>query len=146
MDRILYISRGFAGWHAEGLSKDGNRFSSSGGTLEDYLQQAAEGCMVVDAENADYSTYAKHVIAGPMLDVSLDPGSVKRFQDREALAFMLPGLGGSFKTVASLNLSGLSSLDYVGADVYRQLVRQIPGIKLGKVQDGRIDWEPLPIA
>ena len=55
---------------------------------------------------------------------------------------MLPGLQDGFKTLATMALAGLSSLDFVATDVYLQVLReQVPGAKIGKVVQGKIVWE-----
>lgn len=142
-DIVKIIARGKIGWHAEGLTKDGNRFSSSGGSLEDYLKQAPDGTPVVDAIDADYGAFAKLVIDGPMLDLTLPKGTVSRFgkKDQETLAMMLPGLGDAFKVIGLGNLAGFTSLDQVSLDIHLELKRKIPGMKFGVVQNGKVEWE-----
>jgi hypothetical protein len=135
----LKIGRGFAGWHA---NKD--CCSSSGGSLEGYIEEAAEGCLVYDAEGTDFNTFAKLVISGPMVKFTLPAGQVERFsdEDRAAARRMLPGLSGGFDTVATLAQSiTYCGLDYVALDVYEALLRAVPGMKVGHVVKGKIVWE-----
>lgn len=135
----LKIGRGFAGWHA---NKD--CCSSSGGTLEVYLEEAAEGCLVYDAEGTDFSVFAELVISGPLVKYTLPPGAVERFsdEDRAAARRMLPGLSGGFDTIATLAQSlTYTGLDYVALDVYEALLRGIPNIKIGHVRNGQVIWD-----
>jgi len=140
-DILKVITRGKNGWYANGVSSRGHKFSSSGGTLEGYLKEAPDGTPVVDAEDADYATFAHFVIGGPILDCALPPQTIKRFQEQETLASMLPGLEGSFHNIGLAALAGVSSLDCVSLDIHLGLMRAIPGVKIGKVQDGQVEWE-----
>ncbi len=109
-----------------------------------YLQDAAEGCLVYDAEGADREVFSALVISGPMCDPALPPEGVSRFGAdlREAATRMAPGLAGAFGTLATLAQSpSYSGLDTVGVDVYRDLLRTVPGIKIGRVVSGQIEWE-----
>jgi hypothetical protein len=61
---------------------------------------------------------------------------------RETAAFMAPALGGAYQTLAIMAQSRqYSGLDSVGVGIYRELLRAIPGIKIGTVRDGAIVWE-----
>lgn len=142
-DIIKIISRGKCGWSAQGLTKEGNSFSSSGGSCEEYAKDAPDGTPVVDAIDADYGAFAKLIMAGPMLDVSLPAETVSRFgkKEQETLAKMMPGLGGTFATIGALNLIGFSSLDSVSLDIHLEMKRKIPGMKFGTVKGGEVEWE-----
>lgn len=138
------IGRGKVGWHAEGVD-----ISSSGGDLldyehmsgmvEGYLAQAAAGCLVYDAKDADDAAFVRHVVSGPMVSFNIGPYEVRKFSstDKQTLASMLPGLGGSFVDIAvrALKEGALTfgSLDYVGVGIYEALLRNVPGMKLGHV-------------
>lgn len=144
------IGRGFNGWHAQG-----GGISSSGGDLVDrpwhaggvqtgYLTDAVEGALVYDASEADTSAFVKLVMNGPMVATHLPPDAVDRFSmaDRDAALRMAPGLGGGFKTLAVLAQSEtFTGLDRVGVAVYEKLLRQVPGVKIGKVKAGAVCWE-----
>lgn len=130
------IGRGKVGWHAKSES-----CSSSGGTLATYLKEADEGALVYDAEDAEYSAFVNLTLHGPMVKVSLPAGEIEGFKDKEALARMLPGLEGGFRTIALSNMAGVSSLDYVAIDIYEGLLRGVPGMKIGHVRNGSIVWE-----
>lgn len=133
------IGRGKVGWHAQSES-----CSSSGGTFDGYVSKAEEGALVYDAEDADYGAFVKMTIAGPMLKLSLAAGQVQKFGEleREAMVRMAPGLGGSALTIAAMAVCGLTSLDFVALDIYEGLLRNVPGMKVGHVRDGRVVWEP----
>lgn len=114
-DRILLIGKGFNGWHASGLS-GGNRFSSTNGSLEDYVSRANEGTPVYDASETDFETFAHIVISGPM--VSHTVGESKK--------------GGEY-----------TALSYISVDSYIALLRaKLPGVKIGYVTvAGCVRWE-----
>ena len=140
--QYVLIGRGKNGWHADGMYDKDSTFSSTGGTLDGYISEAPEGCPVYDCEESDYDAFAKLVIGGPMHQAGLPPGTIDSFGKRKALLGMLPGLQDGFKTLATMALAGLSSLDFVATDVYLQLLRgQVPGVKIGKVVQGKIVWE-----
>jgi hypothetical protein len=140
-DKYLLIGRGKNGWHAAGLSKWGE-FSSSGGSLEDYLSRAEDGTNIYDCSEADYSSFASIVFSGPMVKPSLPAGTIQKFGDMKAMAEMLPALGGGFKSIAATALAGLSSLDYIATDVYFALLKEkVPGSKIGTVQKNQIVWD-----
>lgn len=143
MDRILIIGRGKMGWHADGMSNSGNRCSSSGGSLDSYLTQAQDGTWIYDAEDANHCAFATWVISGPMLDPRLDPHEIDHFNsgDKKTLLGLLPGLGGDFRKLGVMALSDLSSFDFVGLDVYLAGLREIPGIKIGRVYNHQVEWE-----
>lgn len=132
------IGRGKNGWHASAPN-----LSSSGGTLDGYLKEAKEGALVFDADGVDYATYCDFVFKGPMLSCDLDPNTIDKFnkEDVEVAKRMLPGLSDGFKTMAMLAISGLRSLDRVGIGVFEQLLRGIPGMKIGHVHNNQVVWE-----
>lgn len=139
----IIIGRGKAGWHASGIC-NGNRCSSSGGTLEGYAKDAKTGTPVYDADKADTDAFTSLVISGPMVDPTLEPGTVKRFgeDEKRAMLGMLPGLGGAFATLATLAMADVSSLDYVATDVYLAMLRErVPGVRFGRVERGSVVWE-----
>lgn len=143
------IGRGLAGWHATGVN-----VSSSGGDIIDrpwwaggiqygYLHGAIDGCLIYDASQADDAAFSRLVISGPIVNPELGPDEVSKFERTDTLRIMLPGLGGSFQTLAAIALADqtFSGLDYVGVNVYRALLSQVPGIKIGTVTNGIITWE-----
>jgi hypothetical protein len=132
------IGRGKAGWHAAA-----HNVSSSGGTLDGYLAQAAEGALVYDADGADYDAFSDLVISGPMVDPGLAPGTVRRFTDGETAQAMCGpgGLEGAFKSLAMAAQSPTySGLDSVACDVYATLLATVPGVKIGYVRAGAVVW------
>jgi hypothetical protein len=138
--RHKIIGRGKVGWHSDGVDQDSNHCSSSGAGLEQYLAEAENGTPIYDAEDAEPDAYADLVICGPMFRVDLPPGTVRKFGEQKTMARMLPGLGGSFATIAKLSMAGVGNMDYVAVDVYLELLSKVPGIKIGTVQDHKVVW------
>ena len=141
------IGRGKAGWHADGLS-DGNKVSGSGGTLEGYAAESADGTVVYDAEESDVGSFTVWVVNGPMVDVSLPTGTISRFGDHKTLAAMLPALGGAYQTLGIMALMQkdceckLGSFDMLALDVYLPLFKEaVKGVKWGTVQNGAVVWD-----
>ena len=152
------IGRGWAGWHAKGIN-----VSSSGGDIvprwrsehrtaammASYCQEAVEGALVYDASGCEATpegreAFIRQVCNGPMCDPSLPPDGIKRFSQelRESARSMMPGLGGAFKALAgAAQEEDFTGLDYVGLAVYENILRAIPGIKIGHVYHGEILWE-----
>lgn len=138
------IGQGFAGWHAKATN-----CSSSGGTLEEYLTEAREGALVYDASKSDYNAFCKLVISGPIVRSNLPPKTVKRFgaEDAEAARRMLPGLSGGFEIIAAKAIAEVasgkkfSSLDEISTDLFEDLLREIPGVRIGHVVNGKVEWE-----
>lgn len=139
----LIIGRGQAGWHSSGTS-NGNKCSSSGGSLESYLGEADDGTIVYDAKDADIGAFVTWVFKGPMVDPTLAPHEISRMGDDEkkTLLGMLPALGGAFKALGAMAMQDVSSFDFVGTDVYLAMLReQVPGVKIGKVINHQIVWD-----
>jgi len=144
--RYDLIGRGKSGWHAAGVVFEFGRFSSvssSGGAFKGYVESANEGALVYDADGADEDAFITLVFKGPMCKPGLPPGTVKRFslEERKAAVSMLPGLSGGFADLAAMALAGLSSLDEVAVDVYEACLRAVPGMKIGHVRNGSVEWE-----
>ena len=137
------IGRGKMSWHAETV----NRSSSGGVNPDAYAKEAVDGALVYDAMDADYDAFSRMVISGPMLNLRLPPDGIERMDDhtRQIAGRMAGpgGLGGAFKTLATKAATDreFSGLDYVGVGVYERLLREVPGVKFGRVQRGRIVWE-----
>lgn len=147
-DKWKVIGRGKVGWHADGLTADGNKVSGSGGSLEGYLAESDPGTLVYDAEEANDVDFVAMVLAGPICDPTLKDGEVHKFGDKVALARMLPGLGGSFATIGVMalledNENRIGSMDMVAPDLYIAMLRaKVAGIKLGTVNDQHeVVWE-----
>lgn len=140
----LVIGRMKAGWHASAAGGA----SSSGGTLEKYLTEAADGAAVYDGDACDYGDCAQHVMCGPILQAGMY--GVKRFgrDDRQAASRMLPGLSGGFDTMVQLALvqgetdgDKYGSLDSVDWPTYKRLLSKLSGIRFGTVRNGQVVWE-----
>ena len=143
------IGRGKAGWHATGknVSSSGGQLNPytycSGASCPGYLAGAVEGCLVYDAQDADTAAFVRHVLSGPMVDPTLGDYEDDKFTDadRKALDRMMPGLEGGFKTIAALAQSPTyGGMDKVGVGIYEALLAKIPGIKIGRVKNGVIEW------
>ena len=104
--------------------------------------------MIYDAKDADPDAFTRLILSGPMVNPAMPPMGHDRFNDRYRLGTMAQGLEGAFKALAVETLSNpqYSGLDYVGVGIYRELLRQVPGTKLGTIHEGgRIEWEPSTI-
>jgi hypothetical protein len=138
------IGRGKVGWHAAGMTEyhsyGSSTASSSRGSLDEYLKHAIDGCLVYDAENANYDQFVDLIIKGPLVDPNLAAEEHSAL-DREAAQRILPGLGGAYVPLTKLALAGFTSLDKVGVKVYACLLRNVPGVKVGWVREGKIEWE-----
>jgi len=150
------IGRGHIGWHSDGLTADGNKVSSSGGDLKDYLAESDPGTLVYDAMEANDGDFVAMVYAGPIVDATLQPGQVHRFTEKACLAAMLPGLGGAFQVMGIMALledndsashpkgeNRIGSMDMVAPDLYMAMLKaKVKDIKLGKVNDQHeVVWE-----
>jgi len=122
------IGKGFAGWHAEDTT---GKVSSSGGQLEDrYASEAIDGALVYDASNVEYSTYSAFVIRGPMVNPGLPAGMIRKMLDTPR----------KFEPAVDRIGNGIALAD-VALDVYESFLRQVPGIKFGRIHKGRVLWE-----
>jgi hypothetical protein len=140
-DKYVVVGRGKAGWHAS-LISGGNVCSSSGGTLEHYLADAQDEVFIYDASDAKYETFASFVFKGPMLDITLAPDEIDSFGDHKTLKSMLPGMSGGMETLGAMALTGLTSLDRVGINVYLKLLKSfVPKTKFGIVKNHKIVWD-----
>lgn len=143
MDAKWYrIGRGLAGWNALGID-----VSSSGGDFEKYLKGAVEGALVYDAKDLKPNgmrAFTRLVIDGPLADPKLGLGEFSKFgkEHREAMARIKPLLSDGFKTLAKLaENEEYSGLDSVGLGIYKELLRKVPGIRIGHVLNGKVVWE-----
>lgn len=141
MNHII-IGRGKQGWHSDGLS-NGNKCSSSGGTLETYLKEAEDGTIVYDAMEAPDAAFIDWIFKGPMFSPTLAPHEVDSMGDaKKTILGMLPALEGAFKGLAVMALSDLRSFDFVGKDVWVTAFKErVPGVKWGKVVNHEVVWE-----
>jgi len=141
------IGRGLAGWHAKGIN-----VSSSGGDINPgvywtgaptrgYLQDAIDGCLIYDASEADETAFTRLILSGPMCNPALEPTAHDRFGYGATAARMAPAMEGAFQALAvAASNPEYSGLDYVGVDRYRALLQTVPGIKIGTVRAGTIEW------
>lgn len=121
-ENYTVIGRGKAGWHARVAN-----ISSSGGSLEKYASEAAENCLVYDADSVDYDTFWDIVVNGPMADTNLPEKTVKKFIENE--------------TRLVTDQEQFRAFDSVSLDVYETILRQLPGMRIGRVNHGQVTWE-----
>lgn len=121
-ENYTVIGRGKAGWHAQLKN-----ISSSGGSLEKYVSEAMENCLVYDADSVDYDTFWDIVVKGPMVDTSLPEKTVKKFIENE--------------TRQVTDQEQFRAFDSVSLDVYETILRQLPGMRIGRVNHGQVTWE-----
>ncbi len=145
-DVLKLIGKGRGGWHASGISPYGTVSCSSYDTREEqllkFVRDAEEGALVYDASEAG-PEFEVMVVSGPMFCPKLPPDGVNPFSkgDREAMTRMMPGLGGGFKTVAKAAMrETYCGLDQVGSAVYERILRCVPGVRVGRVREGRVVW------
>lgn len=142
---ITIIGRGWVGWHAAGP-----RFSLSGGDLYPhpwwtgkeitegftdkrtvgYLEETADGALVYDGSKADNETWARFVMAGPMVDPSLPPMGIL------PLSFTPMAISDTYREEV---FPKLGPLDQVGVGVYELLLRKIPNVRIGRVRKGTVE-------
>jgi len=121
-ENYVVIGRGKAGWHARVAN-----ISSSGGSLEKYASEAAENCLVYDADLVDYDMFWDIVVNGPMADTNLPEKTVKKFIENE--------------TRRVTDQEQYRAFDNVSLDVYETILRQLPGMRIGRVNHGQVTWE-----
>lgn len=139
------IGRGKNGWHASGL-ENGNKVSSSGGTLQEYLQESDDGVIIYDAEDADMATFVRWTYRGPMVNILLKNGEVHRFMEgKPSVDMMATESGYQAADLDRLLYDGshkVGALDYVALDLYMAMMKyQVPGVKTGKVIGHAIQWD-----
>lgn len=141
MKHIL-IGRGKAGWHSSGIS-EGNQCSSSGATLEKYLEEATDGTVIYDVKEVDISVFTEFVYKGPMFNPLLekyviDCGFIDK-SEYKTLFGIIPPKGCK---LSSMKMDEIKAFDFVGLDVYVYLLKEkLPGIKIGVVTNHQIVWE-----
>jgi hypothetical protein len=121
-ENYTVIGRGKAGWHAQLKN-----ISSSGGSLEKYISEAIENCLVYDADLVDYDMFWNAVVKGPMVDLSLSQNTVDKFVENVKRE--------------PLSNENYGSFDKVSLDIFERLLRQLPGMRIGRVTHGQVTWE-----
>lgn len=97
-----------------------------------------EGCAVVDGR-AMFEREPRLAVSLPMADARLFDDECEPCE--EVSDVMLAGLGGAFKSLASMTrVEGFRGLDKVSVETWVRLVRE-RGARVGVVKDGRIEWE-----
>lgn len=143
MKKYKIIGRGFNGWHAQ--SDNGGLSGAYGNNACDRIaEEAVDGALVYDAKMSDFEAFYKLIMSGPMVDTSLADDETNPFTDaqRESARAMLSGLGGGFKTLATIAQDkSYGGLDYVSVNVYEKLLRNVPGVRFGRVHNGKVEWE-----
>jgi len=159
-DRLILITKAPAGVSGTGTATWGggspNRTSTSfycreftDGGLESPLVKLEEGGWLLDKTAAPLDRVIDGVVSGPMLDITLPPGTIDRFGKKEkaAAARMLGvgGLQGGFATVTALAITEpetkqYGSLDSISLDLYLDYWRGL-GAKVGRKIGGLVEWE-----
>lgn len=150
------IGKGHSGWHADAGNMSSSSYDPGDDRRDAYVAEAAEGCLVYDASEADADAFVRFVLGGPMCKPGLEAPEVFGAEDRKrALSMCGPGgLTGGFDTLVYLEaaqaaapgrkFSGFGGLDQVPPAVYAALLRKhVPGTKIGHVENGVIVWEAL---
>ena len=107
----------------------------------DYKEYDLGGAVVID-KRIPVTERPSLALSMPMVNVDLPKGETEPFTDkaRESARYMIPGLGGSFQTLALLAQDKTySGLDYVSLDIYASLWRKA-GARIGRFTGGRIVW------
>jgi len=109
--------------------------------LGPYFGELKDGGVVVDKWTVDFKTGYNLVVHGPMVDVTLPPKTIDKF-DGQISDVMLIGLQGSFQAMALKKRTDpkWSGLDSVSLDLYCDLWRQA-GARIGKRIGNEIHWE-----
>lgn len=109
--------------------------------LGPYLGDLADGGTVVDLWACDWGAVAEVVCSGPMCDLALEPGTVRRFGDKVD-RLMLEGTGGAFQAFLLRKVvnPGWSGLDYIALPEWLELRRGI-GARIGRRDGQVIRWE-----
>jgi hypothetical protein len=122
------IGRGLAGWHSQGVH-EGNSCSSSGGTLEGYLKDARDNTPIYDASDCNEDQFITFVFRGPLIDVRLEPGQIRKLFSGTTMTYQAGG-------------SVIDSSSYVAVDVFLDLLHQcVPGVRFGIVRNGKAIWD-----
>jgi hypothetical protein len=134
------VSRGLCSWNAKDIN-----CSSSGGSFEQYVKEAEEGAFVYDAYESDRKSFYDLIMRGPMCSPELPLGTVERFGEdlKKSAKMMLPGLSGGYEVFVkeALSDSSYTGLDKVAIDLYKELLKKIPGMRTGYVRNGSVVWE-----
>lgn len=130
------IRKGFVGWHADGISKEGWSCTGSGGNFDYYMADAADNCLVVDASEVPENDFIHFTISGPMVDLKLPEYAFERLLDpRKEIdpteAFTQQSLRDDY---------GINGFTMVGRGIYAHLASQLSNIKLGYVVAGEVAW------
>lgn len=113
MNELHVIGIGWRGWHGKGKGVSVTTYDATPAGGEGLAKECVDGALVYDASQADDDAFAKLVVNGPMVNPSMDPDEAE----------------------------GYGSFDYVGINVYRRLLSEVPGMRLGTVQSGKIVWD-----
>lgn len=145
------IGLGKAGWHASGLTDDNIQTTSSGGDLLPYMYipsnnmqdgyacEAIENALVYDASDCPYDDFTRLVISGPMFNPSLNEWEYEH-GILDHTRTLLP-LAERECTLESLKALNIRSLSYVDVNIYKQLLSNIPNMKLGYIHNGEVTWQ-----
>lgn len=143
---VKLIRRGFRGWHAKGVTSGGHIYTSEGGDIEPryhgpsdsmmpgYLQEAEDGCPVIDASvyegsgplYGDGEPFIAWVFKGPEPNPLLPTGTMRMWGD------------------VPFDSYSLSPMTQVSVEDFFALAKvRIPRARFGRVRSGKIEWEDL---
>jgi hypothetical protein len=143
MSKVQLLIRFLRGWHGEYITEYNTCGSITyySNDLDYCLKDAVEGCVIIDKSECG-DDGVSFVINGPMVNLELPENTVKRFSGHEAAAFMLPGLGGDFQSLAAKAVQDRewSGLDYISLDLYVAAWKGL-GAKIGYYRNGKVEWD-----
>jgi len=147
-DPSRLATRGLNGIHADGIGDDlCPKWSLTYYTdtwQQGPFQDLEEGGFAIDKKEllATSGEARSMVVNGPMVDITLAPGSIDKFDLHENAELMLPGLGGGYKTLAARAVADRSwtGLDSMSLDLYVAMWREL-GARIGQRRGNDIEWE-----
>lgn len=122
------IGRGKGTWYASGINS-----RSMYASLDAYVEAAFEGALVYDATSVSDVVWAKHIRKAPIVDHTLPPWGVDKIYQEDVATLAM--------AIDDPQATNLRSLDRVGINHHERLLRSVPGIRVGRVVGGQIDWE-----
>lgn len=118
---------------------------SSGGTLDSYLAEAIDGCIVLDKtpvyEAVSFSDFASFVCACPIFDILMKPWTVRTHHDADAVRF--PRNNAEMIFSATLTEMAAFLKEHggwaVSVDAYVSIWKSV-GARVGHVRNHSITW------
>ena len=129
------IGKGNSGWHAKArsvrVSENSTCASSSSShdprdeQLNEYVSEAEENALVYDASQANESAFIKLVVSGPIVNPDLPAGHILQGLEKDSKPYENQKLGG---------------FDWVSVDIYENLLRNVGGVRIGRVINQQVVW------